>query len=239
MLRLLTPDRIYEEELLDAGDGTDDDVLDNLTDLRRINRYLGGARAIVRTLSPRIKTDTTKAWSLLDVGIGSADIPLAVADQFRSRGVELSITGVDLSERILRLLREKLNVNTRMTLVRGDALSLPFANNSFDFVTASLFLHHFREDDAVRLLREFSRVARRAVIINDLVRDLVPYYFTRLTGPLLAKSYLTRNDAPVSVLRGFTSKELNRLALKAGLSDFKIRRFFPYRLVLTAETGER
>lgn len=239
MLRLLTPDRLYEEELLDAGAGTDDDVLDNLTDLRRINRYLGGARAIVRTLSPRIKSDSTKAWSLLDVGIGSADIPLAVADQFRSRGIELSITGIDLSDRILRLLRDRLNIDSRMSLVRGDALSLPFADNSFDFVTASLFLHHFREDDAVRLLREFARVAKRSVIINDLVRDLVPYYFTRLTGPLLAKSYLTRNDAPVSVLRGFTAQELNRLARKAELSEYKIRRFFPYRLVLAVETGDR
>lgn len=236
-MRLLTPDRLYEEELLDAGVGTDEDVLDNLTDLRRINRYLGGARVIIKTLSTRIKNNVAGGWSLLDVGIGSADIPLAVADEFRSRGVDLSVTGIDLSDRILRLLRDRLNINGRMSLVRGDALSMPFADDSFDFVTASLFLHHFREDDAVRLLREFARVAKRAVIINDLVRDLVPYYFTRLTGPFLAKSYLTRNDAPVSVLRGFTTQELKRLANKAGLTDYKVRRFFPYRLVLVAEVS--
>lgn len=237
MLRLLTPDRLYEEEMLDAGIGTDDDVLDNLTDLRRINRYLGGARVITRTLSSRVQDAVTKHWTLLDVGTGSADIPLGVAEEFRSRGFDFSITGLDLSERILRLLRNRLNLNGRISLVQGDALNLPFADSSFDFVTASLFLHHFREDDAVRILTEFARVAKRTVIINDLVRDLVPYYFTRLAGPLLAKSFLTRNDAPVSVLRGFTVEELSRLAQRAGLTRFEIRRHFPYRIVLVADAG--
>jgi len=237
-LKLLTPDRLYEEELLDAGIGTDEDVLDNLADLRRVNRFLGGSRAIARTISPLIENDNKDAWTLLDVGTGSADIPLGIAEVFRPRGIEVSVTGVDLSDRILRLLRNRLKLNGEISLVRGNALSLPFADNSFDFVIASLFLHHFHEEDAIRLLREFARVARRSVIINDLVRDLVPYYFTRLAGPLLAKSYLTRNDAPVSVLRGFTVKEMMRLASMAGLSRFEVRRSFPYRLILVADIGE-
>jgi ubiquinone/menaquinone biosynthesis C-methylase UbiE len=116
-------------------------------------------------------------------------------------------------------------------------LNLPFAARSFDFVTASLFLHHFQDDDVVRLLSDFARVARRAVIVNDLVRNLVPYYFTRLTGPILATSFLTRNDGPVSVLRGFTAKELKSLAERAGLGRLDVKRSFPYRLSLVAQVG--
>lgn len=235
----LTPDRLYEEELLDAGAGTDEDVLDNLSDLRRVNRYLGGGRAVARALSPLIEDRSAHHRSLLDVGTGSADIPLGIAQELKSRGVELSLTGLDLSDRILRLLRSRLKINGQISLVRGDALMLPFADSSFDFVTASLFLHHFREDDVVRLLREFGRVARRAVIVNDLVRDLVPYYFTRLAGPLLAKSFLTRNDGPVSVLRGFTTEEMAKMARRAGLAQYKVRRLFPYRLILVASIGEK
>jgi hypothetical protein len=100
-----------------------------------------------------------------------------------------------------------------------------------------MFLHHFREGEAVRLLRDFARVAKRAVVINDLARNLIPYYFTRVAVNLLATSRLTSNDAPVSVLRGFTSDELRSLAEQAGLRKVRVKRAFPYRLLLVADVN--
>ena len=232
---MLTPDRIYEEEKLDAGEGTDTDVAHSLSDLRRINRFLGGRRVILRALAQCLDDPGSQDVSLLDVGTGSADIPMAVAADCDRRGLESFIAAVDISERNLRVSRSRLNVSTDINLVQADSLRLPFATHSFDFVTASLFLHHFRDEDVVRLLADFARIAKRAVIVNDLVRNLVPYYFTRISGPLLAWSFLTRNDAPVSVLRGFTTDEMKDLARRAGLSNVQMRRSFPYRLSLVAD----
>jgi len=232
---MLTPKRIYEEELLDAGEGADDDVARSLSDLRRINRFLGGRKVVLRAISSCLDDSSLERVSLLDVGTGSADLPMAVAEGCRARGLEAFVAAVDISERNLRISRTKLGVSPEVHLVRADSLRLPFAARSFDFVTASLFLHHFRDDDVVRLLADFSRIARRAVIVNDLVRNLVPYYFTRIAGPLLAASFLTRNDGPVSVLRGFTAGEMNDLARRAGLRVRELKRVFPYRLSLVAE----
>src|SRR5712692_4756608 len=232
---MLTPRRIYEEELLDAGEGTDEDVAKSLTDLRRINRFLGGRKVVLRAISSCLDGESSERVSLLDVGTGSADIPMAVGARCRQQGLEAFIAGVDISERNLRVSRARLQVSSEIHLVQADSLRLPFAPSSFDFVTASLFLHHFRDDDVVRLLSDFGRIARRAVIINDLVRNLIPYYFTLVAGPILARSFLTRNDAPVSVLRGFTSEEMDELALRAGLENRKVRRMFPYRLLLIAD----
>lgn len=236
---MLTPKRIYEEEMLDAGEGTDQDVAHSLSDLRRINRLLGGRRVILRALSSFLDGANDQEISLLDVGTGSADIPMEVAAECRGRGLESFIAAVDISERNLRVSRSRLNVSEDIHLVQGDSLKLPFASGSFDFVTASLFLHHFADDDVVRLLADFARIAKRAVIINDLIRNLVPYYFTRVAGPLLAWSFLTRNDAPVSVLRGFTPDEMKRLATRAGLSRVHVERLFPYRLSLVADVRDR
>lgn len=236
---MLTPKRIYVEELLDAGEGTDEDVARNLSDLRRINRLLGGTRVVIDALSSYLNARDTKRVSLLDVGTGSADIPTAVARWCDSRGIEPLIAALDISERNLRIARARLGIGAGIKLVRADSLSLPFVERSFDFVTASLFLHHFQDDDVVRLLADFSRVARRAVIINDLVRNLIPYYFARLTGPVLATSFLTRNDGPVSVLRGFTADEMKGLAERAGLRQVEVKRFFPYRLSLVARIDSR
>ena len=235
---MLTPARIYEEELLDAGEGTDEDVRKNLADLRRINRLLGGTRVVLDALRRSVDGSSVERLSLLDVGTGSADIPTEVCRWCRERGIEPFVAALDLSERNLRITRNDLITGSELLFVRADALSLPFAARSFDYVTASLFLHHFRDEDVARLLADFARVARRGVIVNDLVRNLVPYYFSRVTGRFLATSFLTRNDGPVSVLRGFTAKELERLAASAGLGSFRVRRMFPYRLSLVADVSE-
>jgi hypothetical protein len=67
---------------------------------------------------------------------------------------------------------------------------------------------------------------------------MVPYYFAKLTGPFLATSFLTRNDGPISVLRGFTAEDLKRLAERASLRRFEVKRSFPYRLSLVAQVGD-
>src|SRR5437870_9291004 len=232
---MLTPKRIYEEELLDAGEGTDEDVARSLIDLRRVNRCFGGRKVLLGAISSCLDGTSSEQVSLLDVGTGSADLPMAVAESCRLRGMATFIAAVDISDRNLRVSRSQLGVSSEVHLVRADSLSLPFAARSFDFVTASLFLHHFRDDDVVRLLADFGRIARRAVIVNDLVRNLVPYYFTRITFPILAASFLTRNDGPVSVLRGFTPSEMNDLARRAGLKYRQVKQVFPYRLSLVAD----
>jgi hypothetical protein len=230
---MLTPERIYEEELLDAGVGTDEDVAANLADLRRINRFLGGTRVVLGSLAEAIDKGV-RSVSLLDVGTGSADIPCAVSEWCRVRGIDCKTSALDISERNLRIARTRLGISRDVSLVRADSLELPFVDKSVDYVTASLFLHHFRDEDVVRLLRGFALIARRAVIVNDLIRNLVPYWAIRLGAPILAKSFLTSNDGPVSVLRGFTPAELTSLAERAGLHRFTVRRVFPYRISLVA-----
>ncbi|HLG14582.1 MAG TPA: methyltransferase domain-containing protein [Blastocatellia bacterium] len=231
---MLTPKRIHEEELLDQGAGCDDDVARNLADLRRINRLLGGTRVIRRAIQAGLNGDRPRSLSLLDVGTGSADIPAAIARWWERIGIQSTLVSLDLSERNLRIARSRFPLDPSIAIVRGDALRLPFAADEFDFVTASQFLHHFKDDEAVLLLSEFARVARRAVIVGDLVRNFVPYWFIRIAGPVLTTSFLTRYDGPLSVLRGFTVEDLRVLAARAGLTNCTVRQVFPYRVMLVA-----
>jgi ubiquinone/menaquinone biosynthesis C-methylase UbiE len=232
----LTPARIYEEELLDTGVGSDEDVTGNLKDLRLINRRLGGIRPVVKALVSLLSSNPPQSISILDVGTGSADIPGQVLRWCDSRGIICNTVGLDVSERNLRLTRRRLGLDPAISLLRADARLLPFQPRSFDIVIASQFLHHFEDSDVAELLASFARVARRAVVINDLARNLVPYYFIRTAGRLFTRSYLTRNDGPVSVLRGFTAHEFIQLAKQAGLARFTVSNVFPYRLLLVADT---
>src|SRR5262249_33169828 len=197
----------------------------------------GGIRPVVKALVNLLAQQPPERISILDVGTGSADIPGSVIRWCRGRGIDCDTVALDVSERNLRITRRRLGVDPAISLLRADARLLPFEPGSFDIVIASQFLHHFQDSDVAELLTSFASIARRAVVVNDLARNLVPYYFIRSIGRLFTRSYLTRTDGPVSVLRGFTAHEFHELGEKAGLGRFTVRNVFPYRLLLVAETN--
>ena len=143
----------------------------------------------------------------------------------------------------LRFFQTKLKFtagpNGPVEIQAADAFHLPFAQGSFDVVTASMFLHHFPHDDAVRLVFGFRAIARRAVVINDLRRHVVPWAFIAMAGRLTRRDPMFLHDAPLSVLRGFTAEELVAIARDAGAAAPSIRCPFPFRLLLSVPGGAK
>lgn len=215
--------RASDEELLDAG-VPDDEARRILADLRFVNRWLGGRRSLLRAVGPFLRG--AERPRLLDVGCGSADLPAAVV---RQSGGRVLAVGVDLK---LPHLRE---APPDVRRVVADAARLPFAARSFEVVTVSLFLHHIDPPDVPPLLRGLFDLARRALVVNDLRRALVPYLFGRATFPLLFQSRVSVNDGLVSIRRGFTRDELAAAFADAGIEGVRVVRRFPYRLVAVAE----
>ena len=122
--------------------------------------------------------------------------------------------------------------------VAGDALHLPFAARSFDFVFCSLFLHHFQNEAVVGLLREFAAMAKRAVLAIDLERGPVAYRFLPATQWLFRWDPVTLHDGPVSVQAAFKREELRSLAERAGLESAQVRVHRPWsRLSLIAHVN--
>ncbi len=101
-------------------------------------------------------------------------------------------------------------------------------------VTASLFLHHFDAPELPVLLRALGRLARRALVVNDLHRALVPWLFGRAAFPLLFQSPVSVKDGLLSIRRGFRAEELREAFAGAGLRGVRVERSFPYRLVAVA-----
>ena len=224
--------RSHELEHLDKGDYTPAEYEVCLSELRKVNRWLGDARALARSVLPGVGRDGAREFSLLDVGAGTGELLRDVALWGRGRGAEAHLVGLELNERAARGVLEESRGFVEIRAVRGDALRLPFADSSFDYVMCSLFTHHFRDEACVRVLREMARVARRRVYVIDLHRHPVAYYFYTTVGRLFLHNRLVREDGALSILRGFRPGELGRLAERAGLSDVKVERRFPYRLVL-------
>lgn len=233
--------RSNEAELIDGANYELAEFVESLDDLRRVNRYLGGGRALAAHLFPLLQKAAAARGGaarlrLLDVGTGSADIPEMIVDWARRQGVAMEFVVLDLNEIAARQARAQTVAYPEIKVVRADAMQLPFAEGSFDFVLASLFLHHFETPAAARLLRSFAHVARVALIINDLRRHPLAYYAIKVLTRLFTRNRLVRNDAAVSVLRGFTDHDIAELEQAANLR-LRTFRHFPYRYILIGLTN--
>lgn len=230
----LVPARRFDPEWMDRTDNTPEDLDGALDDIHTVNRFLGGSRVLVKAVRPFLPARSGgEPLSVLDVGTGGADLPLALVDDARRLGRRIRIVAVDRDPVTLDYARRKTSAVPEIELQAADAFHLPFAPASFDLVTASMFLHHFGHDDAVRLLLAFRRIARRAVLINDLERHVVPWAFIGFIARVTRRHPMFVNDAPLSVLRGFTRAELLALGRDAGAADATVSARTPYRFVLT------
>ncbi len=230
----LVPRRRFDPEWMDRTDNTPEDLDGALDDIRAVNRFLGGSKTIVQAARPFLRAgDGGEPLSVLDVGTGGADLPLDLVTEARRAGRRIRIVAVDRDAVTLEYARRKTVDAPEIELQAADAFDLPYAPGSFDLVTASMFLHHFTHDNAVRLLSSFRRIARRAVLINDLERHLVPWAFIGLVARVTRRGPMFVHDAPLSVLRGFTSAELLAAGREAGATDATVRGRMPYRLLLT------
>jgi SAM-dependent methyltransferase len=214
--------RSTDVEMLDKG-VPEQEALESLADLRRVNRWLGTHRRLRRATRPFLSSSPRPR--LLDVGCGSADILERIRRSFP--GPCLAV-GVDI--RLLHLRAAPPSVRR----VVADVHALPFPGGAFDVVLASHFLHHFDGAEAAVVLRRLYDLARRALIVDDIRRARVPYVFARSLFPWLLRSPVSVADGALSIRRAFTAAELAAAFAEAGI-PVRIRRVFPYRLLAVAQ----
>jgi ubiquinone/menaquinone biosynthesis C-methylase UbiE len=227
------------DELLDGPLDDAEALVGNLRDLARANRWLGGVWLSSKGVAALAPAGTP--LTVLDVGTGGADIPLALIDRARAAGRRLSVTATDNRHEILAaavLAQPRLATTADLALRVADGRALPFPDRSFDIAHCSLVLHHVEPPVAVELLREMGRVARRGIVINDLVRGQLAWLGAWLLSHLATTNRYSRHDAPLSVRRAYTVEELTSLIAAAGLR-VEASAFGPFRhrIVLVATAG--
>ena len=227
--------RSYELEHLDKGDYTPEEYEGCLVELRRVNKYLGDASALRRSLFPEIERDGLQSFSVLDVGAGSGELLRVIAAWARRTKRRARLMGVELNARSARAILEESGGLKEISSLRGDVFRLPFADGSFDYVICSLLTHHFKDEQVSAALSEMGRVSRLGIFVIDLHRHPAAFYLYNTVGRLFLHNRLIREDGSLSILRSFRPHELEELARRAHLSEIKVTRRFPFRLVLSAK----
>ena len=227
--------RSNQLERIDTGDYTPEEYERFLREIGFINRVIGDNRALKRTLLKEIERENLKTFSVLDVGAGSGELLRAIAKFARKQNRKSILFGLELNEiSAAAILRESKNYH-EICSIRGNALNLPFADNSFDYAICSLFTHHFTDENVVRILSEMNRISRRNIFIIDLHRHRTAYILYKVFCAAFRISPLVREDGLLSILRSFKLAELKKLGTKAHLANFTVKRHFPFRLVLESK----
>jgi SAM-dependent methyltransferase len=208
-------------ELLDDDLGTPEEIASSLRDLRHINDWFGGTRTTTSLLSQISRRARTSKLSVLDIGSGLGDVPLAAQRDLARYGIAVQVTLLD------RLWSHLPGGGTACAC--GDAMRLPFRNGAFDVVSCSLFAHHFDTSVLPLFVAEALRVSHRAVLINDLIRNRLHLGLVYLGLPLFC-SRITWNDAPASVRRAYTIGEMRSLLADVPARRIDISRHFLFRM---------
>ena len=222
--------RSYDKEMMDITGNSPELLADDLRNLRLLNRYLSGSRSVLLALQRALGREPLKQISVLDVGTGSADIPAAIFAWAKRRNVTAKIVGVEADSITARIAADQTKQLADIEIIQGDAGAPPFSPGSFDFVVASQFLHHFSETKIVDLLRQWAKLARRGIVISDLVRHPVAYHGIGLLTKLTTRNMMTLIDAPLSVRRAFTFGEWRELFRQTDIGPVEMFSVFPFRM---------
>ncbi len=185
----------------------------SLKDIALANTLFGGTRAVLaeaRETFAQQRTHGLRSLTLLDVGAGLGNIPLALRNEARRYGIQLQTVGLEITHAMAVVAQQ----NDLVTLA-GDARALPFPNQSIDVITCSLVLHHLDDADALLMLRECSRVAKVRVIVSDLRRSWLAIVLLWLVSFPLRFHSISRHDGMLSIRRGYTVHELRTLIQQA------------------------
>ena len=225
--------RSYDKELLDLDEIKTSDLNRNLVELDLINDYLGGYHASRHGLKAILR-GTRAINTVLDIGFGGGDSIKQLSLYGEKLNQKLFFYGVDLKKDCANYAENNLSAIHNKELICDDYRNISEQLlNKVDLVHCSLFLHHLTDEEIVDLFK-FCKAHKCMILANDLHRHRLAYYSIKILTALLSKSYLVKNDAPLSVKRGFKKKELVSLLKKAGYKNYSVRWSWAFRYIVIA-----
>lgn len=230
--------RSYKKELLDNSDIPFKDIAENMKELDFINAHLGGHSITVKGFKKFL--DDNKKISVCEIGCGGGDNINALAAVCIKNKIEATFTGIDINADCVVFAKEK-STSKNVNFVVSDYKLFSFGNNKPDIIFSSLFCHHFTDDEIIQMLQWMNKNSAIGFFINDLQRHPLAYNSIKYITKIFSKSYLVKNDAPLSVLRGFKKTEWKNIFEKSGITNYSIQWEWAFRYLITAphQEGEK
>lgn len=185
-------------------------VLRNALDsLARINRFLGGNRITIQGIKILLKNQSVKKEiSIIDLGCGNGDMLRVVAEFGLKNNLKLKLMGIDANEYALNYARSLSEGYPNINYLKMDITADEFFEKKADIFLCTLTLHHFRNEEILKILSNLQKNVAIGVVINDLQRSALAYRLFQMVCLVFRLDTMSREDGLLSILRGFKRKEI-------------------------------
>ncbi len=225
-----TNHRRNDAEIMDDFALSGRELGDALDKIALINRILGGNRLTLQGVRKLVKyRKADKTIKILDIGCGNGDMLRALADEAGKMNRKLQLKGVDANAYTIEHARRLSENYPAISYECRDIFSETYVQEPVDIILCTLTLHHFSEEQIVRLLTMFRQQSKLGIVINDLQRSAVAYYLFKVVAVLMRLNKMATEDGLLSILRGFKRKELADFAEKLNFKKYSIRRRWAFR----------
>jgi 2-polyprenyl-3-methyl-5-hydroxy-6-metoxy-1,4-benzoquinol methylase len=226
--------RSYEKELLDQDGIPYADIERNMRELDLINSWLGGHRITILGLKALL--GGRRRVRICELGCGGGDNLRVLRRYCRRHGVGTEMIGIDINPHCVAVARDNWQ-GGNAEWIQSDYRQVVFDRRKPDIIFSSLFCHHFTEAELVSMLRWMEKNSTTGWYVNDLHRHPLAYHSIRWLTKWWSRSYLVKNDAPLSVLRGFTRDEWKNILDQAGIDEYQLKWKWAFRWLLYRSTG--
>jgi SAM-dependent methyltransferase len=225
--------RSYQKELLDGEDISFPAIRQNMAELNIINHLLGGHRITLKGLKSIIGREKSRPWRIAEIGCGGGDNLRVIQKWAAKHDIKVELTGIDINKDCIAYAQSVLP-NTSIQFLVSDYRDVKF-DRIPDVIFSSLFSHHFTNAVLIDQLKWMYSNSQKGFFINDLHRHPLAYYSIKTITRLFSRSYLVKNDAPLSVMRGFRQAEWQQLSKRAGLGGVSCQWQWAFRWLIVCK----
>jgi len=200
--------RSYQKELMDRDDIPFADMAQTLKELNIINTRLGGHAITlqgVKAIHNSSREISNQPLIICEIGCGGGDNLFVIWKYCMRAGIPVRFIGIDMNKECIAFAKQQYPQLPCEWICSDYAVATLPENPGIIF--SSLFCHHFTDEQLVSMLRWLKQNSKAGFFINDLQRHWLAYYLIKYITRFFSKSYLVRNDACISVSRGFHKKE--------------------------------
>ena len=228
--------RSAEIEIMDDLDCRGEVVDQTLRELDFINQWLGGNAVTLQALKQVLQNQSkSQEISIADLGCGSGEMLRLIARRALQENRSLKLLGIDANPNIIEFAKIHSLKFNNISFEAVNIFSEGFRKRKFDVVLCTLFLHHFTEEQLVAVFKSLHQQTKIGIIVNDIHRHPLAYYSIKWLTQFFSKSAMVKFDAPLSVQRAFTKKELTDILSKAGITNYQLKWKWAFRWQLIVE----
>ncbi len=213
MIAINTSKRSVEAEIMDNFELKGEELEQTLSDLEKINKWLGGNKITLDGIQILLKDIPEKTTiRIADVGCGSGAVLREIANWGRNQKFDLELIGIDANPYAVEIAQRRSNYYPEIKFEALNIFSEAYKNQEYDIVLCTLTLHHFKNEEILELLNIFKDQSRIGIVINDLQRSKVAYVLFQAFCGVFINNEIARKDGLTSILRGFKKSDLKKIA---------------------------